>query len=110
METTRPRSDRPLRVIVYTDGAAIGGAEISLSHLVAAVSDDSNVTVIGISENIVDAIASGRDVAGLATALRRLPDDLGLRVRLGHHSREVAVYRFTVKHMAKNYERLVNTI
>lgn len=44
METTHPTSDRPLRVIAYTDVAAIGGAEISLAHLVAAVSDEIDVT------------------------------------------------------------------
>jgi glycosyltransferase involved in cell wall biosynthesis len=63
METTRPIIDRSLRVIVYTDVAAIGGAEISLSHLVASVSDDIEVIVVGISEQVVDAIASGRPQA-----------------------------------------------
>jgi hypothetical protein len=63
METTSSILDRPLRVIAYTDVAAIGGAEISLSHLVAAVSDNIDLTVVGISEDVVNAIATGRPQA-----------------------------------------------
>ncbi|MBV9386011.1 MAG: glycosyltransferase [Chroococcidiopsidaceae cyanobacterium CP_BM_ER_R8_30] len=46
-----------MRVIVYTDSAGIGGAEISLGHLVAAVSDNISVMVVGTSQLVVDAIA-----------------------------------------------------
>lgn len=47
-----------LNVLVYTDSEGIGGAEISLGHLVATTS--ANVTVVGISETVVDAIANNR--------------------------------------------------
>lgn len=50
--------ERPLRVVVYTDSAGMGGAEISLSHLVATASRDIDITVVGTSHNVVDAIAS----------------------------------------------------
>lgn len=60
METPRPGIDRPLRVVAYTDSAGIGGAEISLSHLVTNVSGDVDVTVLGTSGLVVDAIAARR--------------------------------------------------
>lgn len=52
-----------MQVVVYTDSAGIGGAEISLSHLVANVSDKIEVTVMGRSELVVEAIAQGRSQA-----------------------------------------------
>jgi len=57
METAQAGVARPLRVVVYTDAAGIGGAEISLSHLVATVSEKVDVTVLGTSRLVVDAIA-----------------------------------------------------
>lgn len=44
-----------VKVIVYTDSEGIGGAEISLGHLVATTSTD--VTVVGVSKTVVDTIA-----------------------------------------------------
>lgn len=55
--------DRPLRLVTYTDAAGIGGAEISLTHLVATVSDDIDVTVLGTSQHVVNAIAALRPQA-----------------------------------------------
>lgn len=55
--------NRRLRVVTYTDAAGIGGAEISLSHLVATVSDDIDVTVLGTSQIVVNAIANNRPQA-----------------------------------------------
>lgn len=60
METAQPGVDRPLRVVAYTDAPGIGGAEISLGHLVATVSRDIEVTVLGTSQLVVDAIAARR--------------------------------------------------
>lgn len=55
--------DRPLRVVTYTDAAGIGGAEISLGHLVTTVSDHIDVTVLGTSQLVVNAIAALRPQA-----------------------------------------------
>lgn len=63
MATVRPGIDRPLRVVVYTDAAGIGGAEISLGHLVATVSDKIEIIVLGVSELVVNAIATRRSQA-----------------------------------------------
>jgi glycosyltransferase involved in cell wall biosynthesis len=50
-------------ILVYTDATALGGAEISLGHLVANVSKDFQITVGGVSPAIVNAIASRRPEA-----------------------------------------------
>lgn len=52
--------NRPLHVIVYTDSAGIGGAEISLGHLVATGSAELQITVIGVAAQVVNAIADQR--------------------------------------------------
>ena len=49
-----------LRVVVYTDSAGIGGAEISLAHLVTTASSEIDITIVGVSELVVNAIARGR--------------------------------------------------
>ncbi|MBD2034637.1 glycosyltransferase [Leptolyngbya sp. FACHB-321] len=49
-----------LRIVVYTDAMGIGGAEISLGHLVAHVLSDIAITVVGVSQRVVDAIAVQR--------------------------------------------------
>ena len=48
---------------MYTDSLGLGGAEISLGHLVAAVSDKIEITVVGVSEPVVNAIAAQRSSA-----------------------------------------------
>lgn len=57
------KSDRPLHVVAYTDSAGIGGAEISLGHLVATVSHEIELTVVGVSHLVVNAIADRRPQA-----------------------------------------------
>lgn len=49
-----------LQVVVYTDATGLGGAEISLGHLVATVTRDINITVVGVAADIVHAIADRR--------------------------------------------------
>jgi glycosyltransferase involved in cell wall biosynthesis len=60
MKTAQPGIDRPLRVVAYTDAAGIGGAEISLGHLVATASDQIEISVVGVSQKVVEAIANRR--------------------------------------------------
>ncbi|MBD2020297.1 glycosyltransferase [Leptolyngbya sp. FACHB-36] len=52
-----------MRVVAYTDSAGIGGAEISLGHLVATASPTIDLTVVGVSQTVVDAIADRRPQA-----------------------------------------------
>lgn len=53
-------NNKPLRVIVYTDSAGIGGAEISLGHLVATAASQFEITVVGVCQTVVDLIADRR--------------------------------------------------
>jgi glycosyltransferase involved in cell wall biosynthesis len=57
------RSPSTLKVVAYTDAAGIGGAEISLGHLVATVSDEVNIVVVGVNQTVVEAIATQRPQA-----------------------------------------------
>ncbi len=49
-----------MRIIVYTDAAGLGGAEISLAHLVAATQQDIQITVVGVVDSIVQTVAGQR--------------------------------------------------
>lgn len=49
-----------MRVVFYTDYAGIGGAEISLKHLVTNVSSDIDITVVGTCQLVVNAIVQHR--------------------------------------------------
>lgn len=57
-----------LKVVVYTDSEGIGGAEISLSHLVATVSPEIDLTVVGVSQTVVDAIVDRRQSTRIVIA------------------------------------------
>lgn len=72
-------SDRPLHVVVYTDSAGLGGAEISLGHLVGTVSKEIQITVVGVSKPIVNFIADRRP-----TANRKILSDRGFFSFLQH--------------------------
>lgn len=74
-----PTVDRSLRVVVYTDSIGIGGAEMSLGHLVATVSDNIEVIVMGTSELVVEAIAQKRP-----QALKRVLTAKGISSVLAH--------------------------
>jgi glycosyltransferase involved in cell wall biosynthesis len=52
-----------MHVLVYTDSAGVGGAEISLGHLVKHTSPDISLTVVGVHETVVNAIAQHRPQA-----------------------------------------------
>ncbi|MBD3881483.1 glycosyltransferase [Phormidium tenue FACHB-886] len=49
-----------MHVAVYTDAAGVGGAEISLGHLIATVSREIQLTVIGVVPDVVEAITRNR--------------------------------------------------
>ncbi|ARV59952.1 glycosyltransferase [Nostocales cyanobacterium HT-58-2] len=52
-----------MRVVAYTDSAGIGGAEVSLQHLVTHVSKDIDMTIVGTCPLVVDTIAQHRPQA-----------------------------------------------
>lgn len=53
----------PMHILVYTDSVGMGGAEISLGHLVATVPNDIQMTILGVSEKVVNAISNRRPQA-----------------------------------------------
>lgn len=69
----------PMQVTVYTDARGIGGAEISLGHLVAHASREIAITVVGVSQMVVDAIAARR-----SHTRRIVLPATGLRSQLAH--------------------------
>ena len=84
--------DRPLRVVAYTDAAGIGGAEISLGHLVAAVSDDIAVAVLGTSQLVVDALADRRPQAARMVLPATGPQSAMAHLMALHHLRPDVVH------------------
>lgn len=53
-------TDRPLRLLAYTDNSELGGADLSLSHLLAFLGAEVRVGVLGVSRAIVERVALGR--------------------------------------------------
>jgi glycosyltransferase involved in cell wall biosynthesis len=53
-------TNRKLRLLIYTDSMGIGGAEISLSHLVDNLSESIDVAVVGVSRTVVQSIVHRR--------------------------------------------------
>jgi glycosyltransferase involved in cell wall biosynthesis len=62
-----------VRIVVCTDSRGIGGAEISLAHLVASADPRFRVDVLGVDEAVVARVAAGRPQARatVAPAARR---------------------------------------
>jgi glycosyltransferase involved in cell wall biosynthesis len=55
---------RPVHVVACTDSRGIGGAEISLAHLVAAVDPGIRIDVLGVDDAVVARVAAGRPGVG----------------------------------------------
>jgi glycosyltransferase involved in cell wall biosynthesis len=66
MSTKPAGEERRLRLLVYTDNRDFGGADLSLSHLVAALDARVDVAVLGVNRKIVDWVARGRPHAETA--------------------------------------------
>lgn len=49
-----------IKVVAYTDALGIGGAEISLSHLVTTTNHEFEITVVGVSQSVVEFITKNR--------------------------------------------------
>jgi len=88
------RARKPLRLVAYTDAEQVGGAEIVLGHLLAALDPRHEVAVLGVDQRVVSALTERRpsaegqlvppvrrkhDLPSIAThirALRRLQAEL----------------------------------
>jgi glycosyltransferase involved in cell wall biosynthesis len=52
-----------VRLVAYTDNVARGGADLSMSHLLARLDPSVDVTVVGVSAEIVEWVAAARPAA-----------------------------------------------
>lgn len=68
-----------LRVLIYTDSLGIGGAEISLKHLVATLSDSIDVVVVGVGDSVIRAIAGS-----CPQSVQHVLPDKGIKAWLAH--------------------------
>jgi glycosyltransferase involved in cell wall biosynthesis len=53
-------TQRPLRLVAYTDATEIGGAEAILGQLLGALRSDIAVAVVGVDERVVDEVVGHR--------------------------------------------------
>jgi glycosyltransferase involved in cell wall biosynthesis len=77
------RVGRRLRLVAYTDTQHLGGADLALSHLLAGLDPEIDVTVAGVTSSIVERVAAGRAVA----STKVVP-----RPRTGHDARSLATH------------------
>src|SRR5919198_2129928 len=54
-----------MRLVAYTDNVELGGADLSMSHLLARLDPAIDVTVLGVSPAVVKRIAAARPSADL---------------------------------------------
>jgi glycosyltransferase involved in cell wall biosynthesis len=80
-----------MRLVAYTDNVELGGADLSMSHVLARLDPEIDVTVVGVAPWIVERIACVRPDA----AVRIVP-----RPRSGHDWRSLAAHVRTVRDVA----------
>jgi glycosyltransferase involved in cell wall biosynthesis len=61
-----------MRLVAYTDNVDLGGADLSMSHLLAALDPGVDVAVLGVSRRIVERIAAARPGARMHVVPRPL--------------------------------------
>jgi glycosyltransferase involved in cell wall biosynthesis len=80
-----------VRLVAYTDNVELGGADLSLRHLLARLRPDIDVTVLGVAQPIVERVASARPSA----AVRVVP-----RPRSGHDARSLLAHLAALRELA----------
>jgi glycosyltransferase involved in cell wall biosynthesis len=90
-----PRA-RPLRLLAYTDNSELGGADLSLSHLLAFLDAEVQVGVLGVSDAILERVTLGRpDAATIVVPAPRSGHDWGSLVA---HVRAIRSFRADIVH------------
>jgi glycosyltransferase involved in cell wall biosynthesis len=80
-----------VRLLAYTDNVELGGADLSMSHMLARLDPAIDVTVLGVSRPIVDRIAAARQ-----TAIARVVP----RPRSGHDLQSLVAHRRALREIA----------
>jgi glycosyltransferase involved in cell wall biosynthesis len=88
---------RPFRLVAYTDNTVLGGADLSLSHLLTFLGDEIRIAVLGVSQAIVERVAAGRaDAATLVVPQPRHGHDWQSLIA---HARAIQSFRPDVLHV-----------
>ena len=80
-----------MRLVAYTDNVELGGADLSMAHLIARLDPSIDVTVLGVSRGLVERIAAGRPNA----VARIVP-----RPRSGHDLRSLSAHMSAIREIA----------
>jgi glycosyltransferase involved in cell wall biosynthesis len=72
-----------VRLVAYTDNVELGGADLSLRHLLARLDASVDVTVLGVAPRIVEQVAAARPSAA-ARVVRRPKSGHDVRSLLAH--------------------------
>jgi glycosyltransferase involved in cell wall biosynthesis len=80
-----------VRIVAYTDNVERGGADLSMSHLLARLDPSVEVTVVGVSPGIVEWVAAARPTA--------VPHVMP-RPRSGHDSRSLTAHVRALRQVA----------
>src|SRR5207244_12000408 len=91
------------------EGFPLAVVEAMLAELPVVASDVGSVPE-AVREGETGLLVPPDDPARLAAALRRLPAEPPLRLRLGEQGRALALERFTAAAMARSFERLYEEI
>jgi glycosyltransferase involved in cell wall biosynthesis len=78
-------ANRPLKLLVYTDSGALGGAELALGYLLGALSEQIQVGVLTTDQSLAESIASHRPGA-FAVAVRAPRGARDLRALFEHRT------------------------
>jgi glycosyltransferase involved in cell wall biosynthesis len=68
-----------LRIVAYTDSAEVGGAEHALAHLLAALDDATDASVVAVSPVVASFVGGGRPSTLVARPRSTAPDARALR-------------------------------
>lgn len=84
-------ASRPMRLVAYTDNVELGGADLSMAHLLARLDAAVDVTVLGVAPSIVERVAAARPTA----ATRVVP-----RPSSGHDWPSLKAHRVALRELA----------
>jgi glycosyltransferase involved in cell wall biosynthesis len=79
------------RLVAYTDNVELGGADLSMSHVLARLDSSIEVTVLGVASSIVERVAAARP--GTTTRVIRRPTS-------GHDWRSLAAHVSAIRELA----------
>jgi glycosyltransferase involved in cell wall biosynthesis len=80
-----------MRLVAYTDNVELGGADLSMAHLIGRLDRSIDVTVVGVSRRVVERIAAGRPDAAARIVLRP---------RSGHDLRSLTAHVSAIREIA----------